>query len=115
MATTDNRHRSRLDGVAARPSPTLSPSQLTTPAELDEERSADARDVLYQVGDHGYPFIAIVEGDVAILDASGNDAMAVQFVPRAASEIATGRALLMNAHPDAAAQRGVARWRPRCG
>jgi thioredoxin reductase (NADPH) len=54
-------------------SPTLSPSQLATFSELGEERTADVGDVLYQVGDRSYPFIAIVEGEVAILDASGNE------------------------------------------
>src|SRR6187551_3235802 len=67
------RDRGRLEGVAAPPSPTLSPSQLATLASLGEERTADVGDVLYQVGDHRYPFIAIVEGEVAILDASGNE------------------------------------------
>ncbi len=73
MPTTDMRDRGRLEGVAAPPSPTLSPSQLATLASLGEERNADVGDVLYQVGDHRYPFIAIVEGEVAILDASGNE------------------------------------------
>ena len=59
--------------MAVPASPTLSPSQLATLAELGEERTADVGDVLYQVGDHRYPFIAIVEGEVAILDASGNE------------------------------------------
>jgi len=59
--------------VAVPASPTLSPSQLATLAGLGEERTADVGDVLYQVGDHGYPFIAIVEGEVAILDAAGNE------------------------------------------
>jgi thioredoxin reductase (NADPH) len=59
--------------VAAPPSPTLSPSQLATLAELGKEKTADVGDVLYQVGDQGYPFVAIVEGEVAILDASGSE------------------------------------------
>ena len=59
--------------MAVPASPTLSPSQLATLAGLGEERTADVGDVLYQVGDHGYPFIAIVEGEVAILDAAGNE------------------------------------------
>jgi thioredoxin reductase (NADPH) len=29
--------------------------------------------VLYQVGDRGYPLIAIIEGELAILDAEGNE------------------------------------------
>jgi thioredoxin reductase (NADPH) len=54
-------------------SPSLSPSQLATLARLGEERTARVGDVLYRVGDATYPFIAIQEGEVAILDASGNE------------------------------------------
>src|ERR671924_1019530 len=54
-------------------SPILSASQLATLAELGEERTADVGDVLYRVGDRRYPFIAIREGEVAILDAAGNE------------------------------------------
>jgi thioredoxin reductase (NADPH) len=54
-------------------SPALSASQLATLAELGEERTARAGDVLYRVGDATYPFIAIQEGEVAILDAAGNE------------------------------------------
>ena len=51
----------------------LSDSQLATLAELGEERTADVGDVLYRVGDQRYPFIAILEGEVAILDAAGHE------------------------------------------
>src|SRR5947209_12981113 len=54
-------------------SPTLSASQLATLADLGEERTADSGEMLYGVGDRDYPFIAIVEGEVAILDAAGNE------------------------------------------
>jgi len=54
-------------------SPALSASQLATLAALGEERSADVGDVLYRVGDRTYPFIAIVEGEVAIVDAAGHE------------------------------------------
>jgi thioredoxin reductase (NADPH) len=54
-------------------SPSLSASQLETLAALGEERTAHAGDVLYRVGDATYPFIAIREGEVAILDAAGNE------------------------------------------
>ncbi len=54
-------------------SPILSASQLATLAELGEERTARDGDVLFRVGDRRYPFIAILEGEVAILDASGNE------------------------------------------
>lgn len=55
------------------PSPTLSASQLARIAELGEERTADVGEVLYQVGDRDYPFIAIIDGEVAILDAAGHE------------------------------------------
>ncbi len=42
-------------------------------AELGAERTANVGDVLYRVGDRRYPFIAIIEGEVAILDAAGNE------------------------------------------
>jgi thioredoxin reductase (NADPH) len=54
-------------------SPMLSPSQLATLAELGEERTAKVGDVLYRVGDRTYPFIAILEGEVTIVDAAGNE------------------------------------------
>src|SRR5947209_2434964 len=59
--------------VAPPPSPTLSTSQLARLAELGEERTANAGDLLYRVGDRDYPFMAILEGEVAILDAAGNE------------------------------------------
>ncbi|HET8751087.1 MAG TPA: FAD-dependent oxidoreductase [Gaiellaceae bacterium] len=58
----------------ARPaSPALSASQLARLAELGEERTAGIGDVLFRVGDATYPFIAIREGEVAIVDAAGNE------------------------------------------
>jgi hypothetical protein len=51
----------------APPSPTLSASPLAILRELGEERTAEAGEVLYRVGDRDYPFIAIIEGEVAIL------------------------------------------------
>jgi len=53
--------------------PSLSASQLTTLAAAGEERAAAVGDVLYRVGDATYPFVAIREGEVAILDAAGNE------------------------------------------
>jgi hypothetical protein len=46
---------------------------LATLAELGEERIAGVGDVLFRVGDQSYPLIAILEGEVAILDAAGNE------------------------------------------
>ncbi len=58
----------------ARPiSPLLSEAQLSTLAAHGEERSAAVGDVLFRVGDTRYPFIAIIEGEAAILDASGRE------------------------------------------
>jgi thioredoxin reductase (NADPH) len=54
-------------------SPLLSPSQLAAFAEIGEERSAPVGELLYRVGDRTYPFIAILEGEVAIIDAAGNE------------------------------------------
>ena len=59
--------------MAAPASPLLSASQLATLAELGEERTAAVGDTLFNVGDRRYPFIAILEGEVAILDASGDE------------------------------------------
>ena len=59
--------------MSAPPSPLLSPSQLAALAEIGEERSAPPGELLYQVGDRTYPFVAILEGEVAIIDAAGNE------------------------------------------
>jgi thioredoxin reductase (NADPH) len=53
--------------------PSLSASQLAALAEVGEERTAGVGDVLFRVGDATYPFIAIEEGEVAILDATGRE------------------------------------------
>jgi thioredoxin reductase (NADPH) len=42
-------------------------------AGLGEERTANVGDVLFRVGDPTYPFIAIREGEVAILDGAGRE------------------------------------------
>jgi thioredoxin reductase (NADPH) len=54
-------------------SPTLSTSQLATLGALGAERTAAAGEVLYRVGDARYPFIALLDGEVAIHDAAGNE------------------------------------------
>src|SRR5919201_1754965 len=53
--------------------PSLSASQLATLTQLGEERTARVGDVLFEVGDATYPFIAIEEGEVAVLDATGKE------------------------------------------
>lgn len=55
------------------PSPRLSASQLALLAAHGEERGAEVGDLLYRAGDRDYPFMAILEGEVAILDAAGNE------------------------------------------
>jgi thioredoxin reductase (NADPH) len=59
--------------VSTPASPLLSASQLAALAEIGEERSAPAGELLYRVGDRSYPFMAILEGEVAIIDAAGNE------------------------------------------
>jgi thioredoxin reductase (NADPH) len=53
--------------------PSLSASQLAVLGGAGEERTARVGDVLFRVGDKTYPFVAVVEGEVAILDAVGNE------------------------------------------
>jgi thioredoxin reductase (NADPH) len=59
--------------VKAPASPLLSASQLATLREHGEERTAAVGEVLFRVGDRRYPFIAIIEGEAAILDAAGRE------------------------------------------
>jgi thioredoxin reductase (NADPH) len=54
-------------------SPVLSASQIATLREHGEERTAAVGDVLFRVGDHRYPFIVILEGEAAVIDAAGNE------------------------------------------
>jgi thioredoxin reductase (NADPH) len=51
----------------------LSTSQLATLAQHGEERTAEAGETLFRIGDETYPFIAIVEGEAAVTDASGRE------------------------------------------
>lgn len=51
----------------------LSDAQLELLRRHGEERTADVGEVLFQVGDRTYPFIAILEGEAAVLDASGEE------------------------------------------
>jgi thioredoxin reductase (NADPH) len=60
-----------LGAVASTPG--LSDAQLSALAELGEELTAEVGDVLYRVGERGFPFIAILEGEVVIVDAAGNE------------------------------------------
>jgi thioredoxin reductase (NADPH) len=58
----------------------LSSSQFETLAQHGVELTAEPGDVLFQIGDSTYPFIAIIEGEVSILDGAG-----VEFVRHGAS------------------------------
>ena len=54
-------------------SPPLSAAQLAKFAGVGEERTAAVGDVLYRIGDERYPFIAILEGEAAVLDSAGDE------------------------------------------
>jgi thioredoxin reductase (NADPH) len=51
----------------------LSASQLATLAEHGEERTAVVGETLFEIGDETYPFIAILEGEAAVLDGAGRE------------------------------------------
>ena len=51
----------------------LSQSQLELLAEHGEERTAEAGEALFSVGDESYPFMAIIEGEAAIRDEAGRE------------------------------------------
>ncbi len=57
----------------ARVNPVLSDAQFEALAERGEERTAEPGEVLFDVGDRRYPFIAILEGEAAIRDANGDE------------------------------------------
>jgi thioredoxin reductase (NADPH) len=68
---SDRMNRSRP--ITPPESPALSASQLARLAERGEERSASVGDVIFRAGDGSYPFVAILEGEVALLDGAGNE------------------------------------------
>jgi hypothetical protein len=49
----------------------LSSSQLELLAACGEQRTAQAGETLFAIGDEDYPFIAIIEGQVAVRDGAG--------------------------------------------
>jgi thioredoxin reductase (NADPH) len=51
----------------------LSNSQLKTLAQHGEERTAAVGEELFRIGDETYPFIAILEGEAAVLDGNGQE------------------------------------------
>jgi len=42
-------------------------------AEHGEERTAEVGETLFEIGDEVYPFVAIIEGEVAVTDAAGQE------------------------------------------
>jgi thioredoxin reductase (NADPH) len=54
-------------------SPVLSPGHLQLLAARGEERTAEEGEFLFRIGDTRYPFIAVLEGEAAILDGAGNE------------------------------------------
>ena len=52
--------------------PSLSDSQLALLRGKGEERTAGVGDVLFEVGDEAYDFVAILEGEVEVRDSAGN-------------------------------------------
>jgi thioredoxin reductase (NADPH) len=59
--------------VAGPTSRVLSTSQLATLGEVGEERIAEVGETLFEIGDESHPFIAIIEGEAAVLDAAGGE------------------------------------------
>ena len=61
------------DDPASVPARVLSSTQLVLLAERGEELTAEVGEKLYEIGDATYPFIAILEGEVAVLDGAGHE------------------------------------------
>jgi thioredoxin reductase (NADPH) len=61
------------DEWAAVPSRVLSSTQLALLAERGEVLTAEVGEKLYEIGDATYPFIAILEGEAAVLDGAGHE------------------------------------------
>jgi thioredoxin reductase (NADPH) len=55
------------------PSRALSQSQLEMLARHGEEHTAAVGETLFEIGDRSYPFVAILEGEVAVLDGAGEE------------------------------------------
>jgi thioredoxin reductase (NADPH) len=63
----------RGDDFVAVPARVLSSTQLALLGERGEELTAEVNEKLYEIGDATYPFIAILEGEVAVLDGAGHE------------------------------------------
>jgi thioredoxin reductase (NADPH) len=61
------------DDSVAVPARVLSSTQLALLAERGEGLTAEVGEKLYEIGDATYPFIAILEGEVAVLDGTGHE------------------------------------------
>ena len=61
------------DDSVAVPARVLSSTQLALLAERGEELTAEVGEKLYEIGDATYPFIAILEGEAAVLDGAGHE------------------------------------------
>ena len=59
--------------MADQVSSVLSSSQIDLLRERGDERTAEAGETLFSVGDLTYPLIAILEGEAAVLDAAGDE------------------------------------------
>jgi thioredoxin reductase (NADPH) len=59
--------------MAAPATRVLSSSQLATLEDHGVERTAAVGETLYEIGDETYPFIAILEGEAAIVDGNGHE------------------------------------------
>jgi thioredoxin reductase (NADPH) len=64
---------SRADDQLAIRARVLSSTQLALLAERGEELTAEVGEKLYAIGDATYPFIAILEGEVVVLDGAGHE------------------------------------------
>ncbi len=64
---------SRADDQLAIPARVLSSTQLALLAQRGEKLTAEVGEKLYEIGDATYPFIAILEGEVAVLDGAGHE------------------------------------------
>jgi thioredoxin reductase (NADPH) len=62
-----------VDDSVAVPARVLSSTQLELLAQRGEELAAEVGEKLYEIGDATYPFIAILEGEVAVLDGAGHE------------------------------------------
>ena len=53
--------------------PVLSEAQVQKLRDWGQEHTAEVGEVLYKIGDHRYPLIAVLEGEAAIIGPNGNE------------------------------------------